>query len=63
MLELCEFATRGRQLVYLTATSPPKEEPSWLEALGLERRMVRIMRDSTTRRNIAYQVVQEGSVG
>lgn len=58
VLELCELAMRGCQTVYLTATLPPKEEPSWLEAMGLKRRIARIMRDSTTRRNIAYQVVK-----
>lgn len=58
VLELAEFAGRGCQMVYLTATLPPKEEPSWLEAMGLEKKMVRMIRDSTTRRNIAYQVVE-----
>ena len=54
MLELAEFARRGCQIVYLTATLPPKEEPSWLEAIGLEKKIVQIIRDSTIRRNIAY---------
>ena len=58
VLELCEFATRGCQIVYLTATLPPKEEASWLEAMGLETKMVRMIRDTTSRRNIAYQVVE-----
>lgn len=54
VLELAEFVGRGCQMVYLTATLPPKEEPSWLEAIGLEKKRVRMIRDSTTRRNIAY---------
>jgi hypothetical protein len=54
VLELAEFARRGCQMVYLTATLPPKEEPSWLEAMGLEKKQVRMIRDSTTRRNITY---------
>ena len=58
VLELAEFARKGCQMVYLTATLPPKEESSWLEAMGLEKRTVRMIRDSTTRRNIAYQVVE-----
>lgn len=37
VLELCELAITGCQMVYLTATLPSKEEPSWL--MELERRI------------------------
>ncbi|KAK4897073.1 hypothetical protein LTR49_028043 [Elasticomyces elasticus] len=55
--QLCEMAEKETQLVFLTATLPPTAEEYFFEAMGVEREEVEIVRDVTTRGNIAYNVV------
>lgn len=43
--------------MYLTATLPPSEEEAWLAMVGVARRDMHIIRDVTTRPNIAYSVM------
>lgn len=57
VLRLSEMTGKGTQLVYLTATLPPVLQPAFLDVAGLDTRELDVIRDeSTTRRNIAYQV-------
>jgi hypothetical protein len=46
----------GTQLVFLTATMPPRNEAEFFSTFGLERDRVYIVRQDTTRLNIAYVV-------
>ncbi len=46
----------GTQLVFLTATMPPRDEAEFFGTLGLERDRVYIVRQDMTRPNIAYAV-------
>ncbi|KAK0910966.1 hypothetical protein LTR91_019977 [Friedmanniomyces endolithicus] len=57
VLQLCEMAQQGVQVVYLTATLPPSEEAMFFQAIGVEERDVRVIRDKTSRPNVAYSVV------
>ncbi|KAK5108236.1 hypothetical protein LTR85_005380 [Meristemomyces frigidus] len=57
MRELRQIATKGVQVVYLTATLPPSNEPAFFEAIGVPPQEISIIRESTVRPNIAYSVV------
>jgi len=46
----------GTQLVFLTATIPPRDQAEFFGTLYLERDRVYIVRQDTTRLNIAYVV-------
>ena len=41
----------------MTATLGPADEARFFEAVGVEREDVTMIREATTRRNIAYRVV------
>ena len=56
--QLIEMTEKGVQVVYLTATLPPKNEPEFYEVMGLKEGDVHRFRDSTTRKNVAYSVVE-----
>ena len=56
--QLIEMTEKGVQVVYLTATLPPKNEPQFYEIMGLDEENVRKFRDSTTRKNVAYSVIE-----
>lgn len=43
--------------MYLTATLPPKNKAEFFEVIGLKEGEVHTFRDSTTRKNISYSVV------
>ena len=49
---------KGVQVVYLTATLPPQDELRFYEIIGLVEENVRKFRDSTTRKNVAYSVIE-----
>lgn len=44
------------QLVYLTATLPPRDEAEFFQVMRIPRPQLRMFRVSTSRRNIAYRV-------
>lgn len=44
--------------MYLLATLPPKNEPEFYEAIGTKEGDVHKFRDSTTRKNVTYSVVE-----
>ncbi|KAK5109839.1 hypothetical protein LTR85_002037 [Meristemomyces frigidus] len=50
--ELRRMATKGVQVIYLTATLPPTDEPAFFEATGVPQQEMCIVRDRTVRRNI-----------
>jgi superfamily II DNA helicase RecQ len=56
VLHLSQLVERGCQLVYLTATLPPSEEQAFFHNAGLKAQDVLLLRESTTRKNIAYRV-------
>lgn len=58
MRKLREMAFKGVQVVYLTATLPPSDEPAFFAAIGVEQRQMHMIRESTIRPNIAYSIVQ-----
>ena len=56
ILKLVEMAEKQTQLVYLTATLPPRNEIQFYEAMGLDGRDVVKFREKTTRTNVEYRV-------
>ena len=56
MWKLQEYAGRSTQLICTTATLPPRKEDAFFATMGLDRRDTTIIRDATTRANIAYSV-------
>jgi superfamily II DNA helicase RecQ len=58
VLKLIEMAQKEVQVVYLTATLKPTEEERFLKVVGVKRKDIDIFRESTTRENIAYDVVE-----
>ena len=58
MLELSKMAEMGVQLVYLTATLPPKEEAAFFHSSGVPQVDMHMLRDCTTRTNVAYSVLE-----
>jgi superfamily II DNA helicase RecQ len=55
--QLKEMASKGVQVLYLTATLPPSEEAAFHEAVGVPEREIFTLRDCTVRPNITYAVV------
>ncbi|KAK3617752.1 hypothetical protein LTR22_026629 [Elasticomyces elasticus] len=58
MLQLWEMTEKRTQVVFLTATLPPREEAQFCRMMGLVRSEVVTFRDVTTRPNVAYSVVE-----
>lgn len=58
VLELDQMVRYGVQVVYLTATLPPCEEPTFFQAIGVEGQDVHTIRDTTSRPNVSYSVRQ-----
>jgi superfamily II DNA helicase RecQ len=56
--EFVSFLRFGVQMVYLTGTLPPEEQSQLYELLRIDPNQVRLIRASTSRRNIQYQVHQ-----
>lgn len=56
------LSATGAQLVFLTATMPPRDEAEFWTTLGLSPERACIIRELTVRRNIVYNVVQTSSV-
>ena len=56
VLHLSQLVEKGCQLVYLTATLPPAEEQAFFHNAGLQAQDALLLREPTTRKNIAYQV-------
>lgn len=56
MLELRELAGRNTQVVCLTATLPPQKQDRFLENMDMRVDGLQVLRDVTTRPNIAYSV-------
>ncbi|KAK3071171.1 serine/threonine-protein kinase dbf2 [Teratosphaeriaceae sp. CCFEE 6253] len=56
MRQLCELARKGVQVVCLTATLPPQKQALMLAAYDLAAAETCVLRESTTRPNIAYRV-------
>jgi superfamily II DNA helicase RecQ len=57
VLQLRELAHRQTQIVYLTATLPPRCESAFIATLDIAPSEVFIIRESTVRPNIRYRVV------
>lgn len=55
--ELGKLALRGVQMVYLTATLPPREEAEFFELMSIESRTLKQFRGITRRGNVKYQVL------
>lgn len=59
VLKLVRMTEKDTQVVYLTATLPPTQQPHFLQLAGLDERSLTVCRDpSTARPNIAYSVVE-----
>ncbi|TKA68529.1 hypothetical protein B0A55_10261, partial [Friedmanniomyces simplex] len=58
VLKLCEMAEKEVQVLYLTATLPPSEDPRFYQAIGVPEADVVRFREATTRPNAAYRVVE-----
>jgi superfamily II DNA helicase RecQ len=54
--ELKEMTEKGVQMVWMTATLPPKNEEEWMRAMGVDETRAVWIREATTRKNIAYRV-------
>jgi RecQ family ATP-dependent DNA helicase len=54
--ELGSLLRYSVQMVYLTATLPPEDEPTLFELLQIDPYRTRVMRSSTSRANIRYQI-------
>ena len=55
---MVEMTEKQTQVVYLTATLPPKDEPRFFDIMGLKEEEVTTFRDITTRKNIEYKVIE-----
>lgn len=58
MRQLGELTERGVQMVYLTATMPPRAEPEFMKIMRIQADEVHMFRSPTSRPNIAYSVVE-----
>lgn len=56
--QLGELALIGAQMVYLTATLPPRDEVEFCQKMHIDRQCTQWFRGRTTRRNVRYQVVE-----
>ena len=54
--QLGELVRTGVQMVYLTATLPPRNEEEFCRLMYIPRQDLQLFRDRTSRRNIEYQV-------
>lgn len=57
--ELGKLVLRGVQMVYLTATLPPRDEAEFFELMHIEARTLTQLRGITTRKNVKYQVMDK----
>ena len=58
-----EMIQWGTQMIFLTATLPPKDEGEFFKAMRVPQECVHMFRGPTTRRNIRYQVEEvEGDI-
>lgn len=55
--ELGDLALQGVQMVYLTATLPPRDEGEFFDLMYIDRAKARQFRGVTTRENVRYQVI------
>ena len=58
MRQLGELVERGVQMVYLTATLPPRTEAEFMTIMRIKAEDVHMFRAPTSRPNIAYSVVE-----
>jgi superfamily II DNA/RNA helicase len=59
MLGLSRLLRAETQMVYLTATMPPKDEQRFMDVMGLPAKQEMVwLRGQTTRKNIGYRVVE-----
>ena len=58
MLQLRSLAMAEAQMVFLTATLPPKHEANFMEVVGISREQSEWFRGSTSKGNITYAVLQ-----
>jgi superfamily II DNA helicase RecQ len=54
--QLGQLAMYGAQMVYLTATLPPRDEDEFRRLMHIPTQGLQLFRDRTTRKNVAYQV-------
>lgn len=57
-LRLKQLVGAGTQMVYTTATLPPSKQQLFFTKAGLVEREVTVVRDVTTRANLAYSIVR-----
>jgi superfamily II DNA helicase RecQ len=58
LLQLSKLVEKQCQLIYLTATLPPTEERAFFYSSGLDPKEVLLLREPTTRFNVAYKVIE-----
>ncbi|KAK1047302.1 hypothetical protein LTR74_017781 [Friedmanniomyces endolithicus] len=58
VLELMELCEGECQLIYLTSTLPHKDMPAFWRGSGLDPTDVLMLRDNTSRANVAYRVIE-----
>jgi RecQ family ATP-dependent DNA helicase len=58
MRQLGTLSTRGVQMVFLTATLPPRMQGEFMRVMKINPREVHVFRAPTTRANIAYSVFE-----
>lgn len=57
ILELYKTVEQSVQTLFLTATLPPRNELEFYDKMGINKHEIVKFRDSTTRKEIKYQVV------
>ena len=57
VLQLREMAEKSVQVLYLTATLPPSEEPQFYNAIRVPETEVIQFREPTSRPNVAYRII------
>ena len=57
VLQLRDLISRQTQVICLTATLPPRREPSFMSIMDMEPSEVHMIRESTVRPNIRYSVI------
>ena len=58
MRQLGKLVERGVQIVYLTATLPPHDEPEFMTTMKIRAEDVHMFRARTSRPNITYSVFE-----
>ena len=58
MREMKTLLSKATQILCLTATLPPREEPAFFQAVGIDKPSFLVFRESTVRANIHYHTLE-----